>query len=400
MPPAGVPLAKSVHAARRVRILTDAPPPATPQTQFVDSPAGRDYPKWTAPGPRFLFLEQKIGAAIAKVFCVIATSSAEKASLMALRLRISRRLALVIVAVAAQVFGNTNAYATVMRFQTTSGNIDVRMFDAATPLHVANALAYVNSNRWDNTFIHRSAKTQSNTPFVIQGGGYQIDTSLLDAPIESGWHRIQNFSTVTNEPGISNLSGTMALAKTSLGPSTGTSEWFINLTNNSFLDLPANNSFTAFGRIVGNGLAVADAIAGLTRVNASAGNLNTAFSEVPIYDLAKVQSQQDVFNDDVVRLTDVRVLNLPAGDYNVDGKVDGADLAVWKADLGSTTKAEADGNGDGVVNGADFLVWQRTLGQNFGAPAAAAIAAIPEPAAATLALLAAAACGLARRPRQ
>jgi peptidyl-prolyl cis-trans isomerase A (cyclophilin A) len=345
------------------------------------------------PRARFLFPEQKIGTAIAKVFCVIATSSAEKASLMALRPRISWRFALFVVAVAVQVFGNTNAHATVMRFQTTSGNIDVRMFDSATPLHVANALAYVNSNRWDNTFIHRSAKTQSNMPFVIQGGGYQIDTSLLDTPIESGWHRIQNFGTVTNEPGISNLRGTMALAKTSLGPSTGTSEWFINLTNNSFLDLPANNSFTAFGRIVGNGLAVADAIAGLTRVNASAGNFNTAFSEVPIYDLAKVQSQQDVLNDDVVRMTDVRVLNIPDGDYNFDGKVDGADLAVWKADFGSTTKAEADGNGNGRVDGADYLVWQRTFGQNVGAPAAAVIAAVPEPAAATLIFLAIVALG-------
>lgn len=317
---------------------------------------------------------------------------------MALRLRHGWHLAILAFALVIAVFGASEVPATVIRFQTTSGNIDVRMFDAATPLHVANALAYVNSNRWDNTFIHRSAKTQSNTPFVIQGGGYQIDTSLFNAPIESGWHRIQNFSTVTNEPGISNLRGTMALAKTSLGPSTGTSEWFINLTNNSFLDLPANNSFTAFGRIVGNGLTVADAIAALARVNASGVNYNTAFNEVPIYDLAKVQAQQDVFNADVVRMIDVRVLNIPAGDYNLDGKVDAADLAILKADFGSTTKAEADGNGDGVVNGADFLVWQRTLGQNFGPPAAAAaVAAVPEPAAATLALLAAIGYRLARR---
>lgn len=348
-------------------------------------------------GPILSFWNRLRGDANATVFCVIASSLAEKASLMALRPRIGWHIAILTAALVFEVFGASAARATVIRFQTTSGNIDVRMFDAATPLHVANALAYVNSNRWDNTFIHRSAKTQSNTPFVIQGGGYQIDTSLLAAPIESGWHRIQNFSTVTNEPGISNLRGTMALAKTSLGPSTGTSEWFINLTNNSFLDLPANNSFTAFGRIVGNGLAVADAIAALARVNASGNGYNTAFNEVPIYDLAKVQAQQDVFNADVVRLVDVRVLNIPAGDFNFDGKVDAADLAILKADFGSTTKAEADGNGDGVVNGADFLVWQRTLGQNFGAPATGAIAGVPEPAAATLALFAAAACGLARR---
>jgi peptidyl-prolyl cis-trans isomerase A (cyclophilin A) len=299
------------------------------------------------------------------------------------------------------------AGATVLRFQTTMGNIDVRMFDMATPGHVANALAYVNSNRWDNTFIHRSARSQG-LPFVIQGGGYVIDTALITNPAETGWHRIQNFGTVTNEPGISNLRGTMALAKTSAGPSTGTSEWFINLNNNSFLDTTQNNAFTAFGRIVGNGLTVADAIASLGRVNTSypeQANIdqdpeletvtrNGAFNEVPVVSVPVVQAQGNVFNSDAVRVLDVRVLNVPAGDYNFDGKVDGADLAVWKADFKSTTKAEADGNGNGRVDGEDLLIWQRTVGQNFGAPTALAI---PEPAAGTLALLAAAALLRLRR---
>ena len=69
------PLWKSVHAARRVRILTDAPAPATSPLPFVDRGADRDYPKWTAPRAVFYFPEQKIDAANAKVFCVIATSS-------------------------------------------------------------------------------------------------------------------------------------------------------------------------------------------------------------------------------------------------------------------------------------------------------------------------------------
>ena len=105
------------------------------------------------------------------------------------------------------------AEATIVRFQTTLGNIDIRLYDSATPLHTANMLSYINSNRYDGTFIHRSAKNQNGEDFVIQGGGYRILSSLLAQPIESGWQRIQSFGNVTNEPGISNLRGTVALAK-------------------------------------------------------------------------------------------------------------------------------------------------------------------------------------------
>src|SRR5262245_53449880 len=104
------------------------------------------------------------------------------------------------------------AIATIVRIQTTSGNIDLRLYDTATPQHVANFLAYLNSNRYDNTFIHRGAD-EAGHHFVIQGGGYTILSSLLHQPIETGWNHIPTFAPVTNEPGISNLRGTIALAK-------------------------------------------------------------------------------------------------------------------------------------------------------------------------------------------
>ncbi len=286
------------------------------------------------------------------------------------------------------------AEATVIRFQTTSGNIDVRLFDAATPLSVQNFLNYANSNRYDDTFIHRVPQqpTGGTSNFVIQGGGFKLNNSIFAAA------GIATDPPVLNEPGISNLRGTLSYAKGS-NPNSATSQWFINIGNNTFLDLPGNGSFTAFGRVVGAGMTVADAINNLTTVNAATAE-NAAgedFDEVPVYDIQKVLQQQDVRNDDAVVILDVRTLNVPAGDYNFDGKVDASDLTVWRADFGSTTKAEADGNGDGRVDGMDHLVWQRTLGQNFGAPT---MGAVPEPASATLAALAVAAALRQRRRRR
>lgn len=260
------------------------------------------------------------------------------------------------------------AAATIVRFQTSSGNIDVRLYDAATPASVANFLNYANTNRYDGSFVHRVPQTAGggSANFVVQGGGFHLNNSIFAATA------IPAFAPVADEPGISNLRGTLAMAKTSL-PNTATSQWYFNVGNNSFLDGP-NAPFTVFGRVVRNGMTVVDAINNLPTVNsASAQNQpGEDFDEIPVYNRAKVISQQDLRNEDAVMILDVAQLAFAAGDYNFDGRVDAADLGVWQADLGSRTKAEADGNGNGIVDQADYDIW---------------LAGVPEPSSAALAAM-------------
>jgi hypothetical protein len=87
----------------------------------------------------------------------------------------------------------------------------------------------------------------------------------------------------------------------------------------------------------------------------------------------------------------VASFDLPAaaipGDYNNSGVVDGADLTVWKMQFGGTGTFAADGDADGDVDGTDFLIWQQHLGES--AAGLAAGAALPEPGAWALSVLAA-----------
>lgn len=129
--------------------------------------------------------------------------------------------------------------------KTDRGNITLELLPEEAPATVANFLSYVNRYYYDGLIFHRVVKG-----FVIQSGGYTFDL----------------FQKETSEPvinesgnGLKNLRGTVAMARYS-DPDSATSQFYINLSNNTNLD-PANGKpgYTVFGRVI-DGMEVVDEI--------------------------------------------------------------------------------------------------------------------------------------------
>ena len=168
------------------------------------------------------------------------------------------------------------AEGTVIRFQTNqdldnSGNndfYDVELLDTDAPITVANFLSYVNDGSYQNMFVHRSP-----ADFVIQGGGFTVNGGTV-TPVTTQ-PAIQNEFNAAN----SNVRGTLSMAQLSGQPNSGTSQWFVNVVNNAFLD---NAQHTVFGRVIGDGIEVADAINSLSIFDLTESTGQGALGETPL----------------------------------------------------------------------------------------------------------------------
>ena len=171
-----------------------------------------------------------------------------------------------------------------VRITTVLGTIDVALFGQQKPITVVNFLNYLDQGRYfkidptngqlASSFVHRSIPG-----FVIQGGGF-LGTVDPAHPANAQVTQVLTFPAIQNEPGVSNKRGTIAMAKFGTDPNSATSQWFINLANNggppNNLDTQ-NGGFTVFGRVVNNGMTVADAIAAVPRFN-----FGDPFAELPL----------------------------------------------------------------------------------------------------------------------
>jgi peptidyl-prolyl cis-trans isomerase B (cyclophilin B) len=137
----------------------------------------------------------------------------------------------------------------IVKIQTSLGDIEVELNQDKAPNTVSNFLRYVRSGYYSNTLFHRVIKG-----FMIQGGGFTPDFK----PKESG-------VSINNEAdnGLKNARGTIAMARTS-DPDSASTQFFINLANNPFLDYrsktPDGWGYAVFGHVI-SGMDVVDKIA-------------------------------------------------------------------------------------------------------------------------------------------
>ena len=154
-------------------------------------------------------------------------------------------LALLVVAITAPPAARAG---TLAQFRTVFGDIEVELYDQDKLVTVQNFIHYAQSGVWSNMFLHRC-----DPNFVIQGGGFYVASRGATNQIISA---VTNYGTIVNEFGagrrFSNIYGTIAMAKRTGDTNSASSQWFINLADNSFLDaLDTNNLFVVFGHVVG-----------------------------------------------------------------------------------------------------------------------------------------------------
>lgn len=129
---------------------------------------------------------------------------------------------------------------------TNLGNIVLELDADKAPITVKNFLSYAKSDYYNDTVFHRVIDG-----FMIQGGGFEA--SMKQKPAESP---------IKNEAnnGLKNNKYTIAMARTSI-PDSATSQFFINASNNDFLNFPGQDGwgYCVFGKVT-DGIDVVDKI--------------------------------------------------------------------------------------------------------------------------------------------
>jgi len=160
-----------------------------------------------------------------------------------------------------------------VKLSTNHGDIVLQLNADKAPETVANFVQYVKEGHYDNTIFHRVISN-----FMIQGGGF-----------EPGMAQKKTRATIKNEAnnGLSNRKGSVAMART-MEPHSASSQFFINVGDNDFLDHSAPTvqgwGYTVFGEVV-EGMDVVEKIKGV------ATTMKAGHQDVPAEDVIIVNAE-------------------------------------------------------------------------------------------------------------
>ena len=157
--------------------------------------------------------------------------------------------------------------------KTAYGDIVLELDAERAPKTVENFLQYVREGFYDGTLFHRVIDG-----FMIQGGGFRpgMIPKQTRAPVEN-----------EAENGLKNLKGTVAMART-MQPHSATAQFFINLSDNGFLDYPGQDGwgYCVFASVV-KGMDAIDRIKGVPT------STQHGHQDVPVHDVVIEQALID-----------------------------------------------------------------------------------------------------------
>jgi peptidyl-prolyl cis-trans isomerase A (cyclophilin A) len=160
-----------------------------------------------------------------------------------------------------------------VKFETSQGSFTIELFPKEAPVTVENFLRYVDDGFFDGTIFHRIVPG-----FVIQGGGLTAD-----------FHNKETRAPIKNEAqnGLKNTRGALSMARTS-DINSATSQFFVNLSDNAFLDHGSRDyGYAVFARVV-EGMDVVDKIAKV-KTGTRKGYQDAPLEEVVIVSARRVE---------------------------------------------------------------------------------------------------------------
>jgi len=238
---------------------------------------------------------------------------------------------------------------TMVRLETNYGDIDIELYDDLAPETVANFLGYVDAGFYDGLIFHRVIED-----FMIQAGAY--NSNLYDADFEDPNNFDPQDPNYYREPGdpidlevdadLENVRGTISMAHTT-DPDSATSQFFINVEDNPYLDPGTSPVHAVFGEVISGMQEVADVIS-----EVETEEVNSSFEDMPVEPV--IIEKAFVFTDQMQELK----ISFKAGNLRQTG----SDKFYVKGEFGDSGPTAANFEGEYVT--IRLGPWQTSIDTN------------------------------------